>query len=150
MRVTINKNEREKILSLYRTEDLYSFEHNISRFTSLLESTIGDVKPLIIEQNEIKEIERTTDPFYIANWLRRSPGTFNDNEAWAEAAFNQIANYTEYQKVAKELKQDPYKFCKSFMDVTKRYHKNSIENHYKKKNMANNTQKYYLQTNTTG
>lgn len=59
--------------------------------------------------------------------LERSKNFFNDNEAYAEAAFMAIDSIQKYKQVASSLGEDPYKFVKSFMDTSKVYHKKSID-----------------------
>jgi len=67
----------------------------------------------------------------IASVLKQSPGTFNDYEAWAEAAFMAIKTKVKYAQVKKLLEQDPYAYVKDFMDTSTKYHKQSIDTSYK-------------------
>ena len=72
----------------------------------------------------------------IANKLKDSYGGVlgNDKEAWAQSAFEAIADKATYEKVKSELGQDPYKFVKSFMSTNKDYHNNgkTIDGEYKR------------------
>ena len=57
-------------------------------------------------------------------------GTFNDYEAWAEAAFMAIKTKSKYADVSKLLRRDAYKYVKEFMDTATKYHKQSIDTSY--------------------
>ena len=82
------------------------------------------------------DLLRNPIPKLIASVLKQSLGVFNDYEAWAEAAFMAIKTKSKYEQVKKELKNldiqlDPYEYVKSFMDTSKRYHKQPIDISYK-------------------
>ncbi len=82
------------------------------------------------------ELKNNPTPEFIAKVLIDSRGTVNDNEAWAEAAFMAIKNMDMYNKVASALKTDPYKFVRSFMNVSTKYHVQAIDVSYL--NLRNN------------
>ena len=67
----------------------------------------------------------------IASVIEQSRGTFNDYEAWAEAAFAAIKTKSKYAQVSKILGQDAYAYVKAFMDTSTKYHKQSIDTSYK-------------------
>jgi hypothetical protein len=69
---------------------------------------------------------------FIAYTIKKSEGGFtgNDNEAYAEAAFNSIKTPQKYSEVAKYLGEDPYNFISGFMDTKTRYHLNPVYTHY--------------------
>jgi hypothetical protein len=67
----------------------------------------------------------------IASVIKQSWGTFDDYEAWAEAAFMAIGTKSKYAQVTKILGQDAYKYVKNFMDTSTKYHKQSIDTSYK-------------------
>jgi len=69
---------------------------------------------------------------FIAYIIKKSDGGFtgNDNEAYAEAAFNSIKTPQKYSEVAKYLGEDPYEFISGFMDTKTRYHLNPVYTHY--------------------
>ena len=71
-----------------------------------------------------EELKNNPTPEFIAKILSKSRGTVNDNEAWAESAFMAIKNMDMYNKVAKDLGTDPYKFVRSFMNVSIKYQDN--------------------------
>jgi len=64
-----------------------------------------------------------------------SDNNFDDDEAWAEAAFNSIKDKKQYNEVSLEMGEDPYEFIKSFMDTSKKYNSESkyksIDNKFK-------------------
>jgi hypothetical protein len=66
----------------------------------------------------------------IASVIKQSRGTFNDYEAWAEAAFMAIKTKSKYADVSKLLRRDAYKYVKEFMDTATKYHKQSIDTSY--------------------
>lgn len=67
----------------------------------------------------------------IASVIKQSQGTFNDYEAWAEAAFAAIKTKSKYAQVTKILGQDAYAYVKDFMDPGTKYHKQPIDTSYK-------------------
>jgi hypothetical protein len=67
----------------------------------------------------------------IASVIKQSWGTWDDYEAWAEAAFMAIGTKSKYAQVTKILGQDAYKYVKNFMDTSTKYHKQSIDTSYK-------------------
>lgn len=75
-------------------------------------------------------------PKYIADTIKNSYGGVfgNDNEAWAQAAFESIRNKSTYDKVSKSLGKDPYKFVKDFISTNKEYHTKgkTIDKEYKR------------------
>jgi len=70
-------------------------------------------------------------PKLIASVLKQSLGTFNDYEAWAEAAFMAIKTKSKYAQVTKILGRDAYEYVKSFMNTGTKYHKQPIDISYK-------------------
>ena len=70
-------------------------------------------------------------PKLIASVIKQSLGTFNDYEAWAEAAFAAIKTKSKYAQVSKILGQDAYAYVKDFMDTGTKYHKQPIDTSYK-------------------
>ena len=76
------------------------------------------------------ELKNNPTPEFIAKILKESRGTVQDNEAWAEAAFMAIKNMDMYNKVANALKTDPYKFVRSFIEVSVKYHVQAIQVSY--------------------
>jgi hypothetical protein len=76
------------------------------------------------------ELKNNPTPEFIAKILKESRGSVNDNEAWAEAAFMAIKNMDMYNKVANALKTDPYKFVRSFIEVSVKYHVQAIQVSY--------------------
>ena len=76
------------------------------------------------------ELKNNPTPEFIAKILKESRGSVNDNEAWAEAAFMAIKNMTMYDKVAKALGADPYKFVRDFINVSIKYHVQAIQVSY--------------------
>ena len=70
-------------------------------------------------------------PKLIASVIKQSLGTFNDYEAWAEAAFAAIKTKSKYAQVSKILGQDAYEYVKSFMKTSTMYHKQPIDISYK-------------------
>jgi hypothetical protein len=76
------------------------------------------------------ELKNNPTPEFIAKILIASRGSVNDNEAWAEAAFMAIKNMTMYDKVAKALGADPYKFVRDFINVSIKYHVQAIQVSY--------------------
>jgi len=70
-------------------------------------------------------------PKLIASVIKQSRGTFNDYEAWAEAAFAAIKTKSKYAQVTKILGQDAYAYVKDFMDTGTKYHKQPIDISYK-------------------
>lgn len=75
-------------------------------------------------------------PKYIADTIKNSYGGMlgNDNEAWAQAAFESIRDKSTYDKVSKSLGKDPYEFVKDFMSTNKEYHTKgkTIDKEYKR------------------
>lgn len=75
-------------------------------------------------------------PKYIADTIKNSYGGMlgNDNEAWAQAAFESIRDKSTYDKVYKSLGEDPYEFVKDFMSTNKEYHTKgkTIDKEYKR------------------
>jgi hypothetical protein len=67
----------------------------------------------------------------IASVIKQSLGTFNDYEAWAEAAFAAIDTKLKYAQVSKILGIDALKYVKQFMDTSNKYHKQAINVSYK-------------------
>ena len=78
------------------------------------------------------KIESSTNAPDIAALIKQSKGTFNDDEAVAEAAFMAMAKTNIYDKVKSSLGQDPYAFVKSFITTSTSYHKQAIDTSYKK------------------
>jgi 6-pyruvoyl-tetrahydropterin synthase len=70
-------------------------------------------------------------PKLIASVIKQSRGTFNDYEAWAEAAFAAIKTKSKYAQVTKILGQDAYAYVKDFMNTGTKYHKQPIDISYK-------------------
>lgn len=70
-------------------------------------------------------------PKLIASVIKQSRGTFNDYEAWAEAAFAAIKTKSKYAQVTKILGQDAYAYVKEFMNTGTKYHKQPIDISYK-------------------
>ena len=68
----------------------------------------------------------------IASVIKQSRGTFDDYEAWAEAAFMAIDTKSKYAQVSKILGIDALKYVKQFMDTDTKYHKQSINTSYMK------------------
>jgi hypothetical protein len=77
-----------------------------------------------------EELKNNPTPEFIAKVIKESRGTVQDNEAWAESAFMAIKNMAMYDKVAKALGTDPYKFVKSFITVSIKYHVQAIQVSY--------------------
>ncbi len=75
-------------------------------------------------------------PKYIADTIKNSDGGMlgNDNESWAQAAFESIRDKSTYDKVSKSLGKDPYKFVKDFISTNKEYHTKgkTIDTEYKR------------------
>jgi hypothetical protein len=67
----------------------------------------------------------------IASVIKQSRGTFNDYEAWVEAAFMAIKTKSKYAQVTKILGQDAYAYVKEFMNTSTKYHKQPIDISYK-------------------
>jgi len=67
----------------------------------------------------------------IASVIKQSQGTFNDYEAWVEAAFAAIGTKSKYAQVTKILGQDAYAYVKEFMNTSTKYHKQPIDISYK-------------------
>lgn len=63
----------------------------------------------------------------LVRFLKNSNNLMNDSEADAEAVFMAIKNVTKYNEVKKLLGKDPYQFAKSFMNTSKKYHKEPID-----------------------
>jgi len=62
------------------------------------------------------QLKTNPSPELIAMVLKDSHGTFDDYEAYAEAAFEEIRNIDTYNRVKKELGKDPWDFVASFMN----------------------------------
>lgn len=77
------------------------------------------------------ELKNNPTPQFIAKVIKESKGTFDDSEAWVEAAFMAIKTTDMYNKVKAALGQDPYKFAASFMDVNEKYHVQAVGVSYK-------------------
>ena len=77
-----------------------------------------------------EELKNNPTPEFIAKIIKESRGTVQDNEAWAESAFMAIKDMVMYDKVAKALGTDPYKFVRSFITVTIKYHIQAIQVSY--------------------
>ena len=73
---------------------------------------------------DYNKLKSNPTPEYIAAVIKNSKGKWNDEEAWAQSAFESIKDYDTYNKVKQILKADPYKFVKSFMDTDEDYHNN--------------------------
>lgn len=67
----------------------------------------------------------------IASVIKQSLGTFNDYEAWAEAAFMAIGTKLKFAQVSKILDRNAYEYVKAFMDTSTKYHKQPIDISYK-------------------
>lgn len=69
----------------------------------------------------------------IASVIKQSRGTWDDYEAWAEAAFMAIGTKSKYARVSNLLgpQEDAYAYVKDFMDTSTIYHKQSIDTSYK-------------------
>lgn len=78
------------------------------------------------------KIESSTNALDIAALIKQSKGTFQDDEAVAEASFIAMTKSNLYNKVKTALGQDPYAYVKSFMSTNKTYHKQPIDISYKK------------------
>lgn len=95
----------------------------------------GDLNPSDkTSGNVYTRLKSNPTPKYIADVLKNSKGTFNDNEAWAQAAFESIRDKSTYDKVYKSLGKDPYKFVKDFISTNKEYHTKgkTIDTEYKR------------------
>ena len=57
----------------------------------------------------------------IALIIMDSDNYFDDDEAWAEAAFNSIKDKKQYWDVSMKMGEDPYEFISDFMDTKKKY-----------------------------
>lgn len=101
------------------------------RLKSLLREDVKSYKLSNGDWNYAK-IESSTNAPDIAALIKQSKGTFNDDEAVAEAAFMAMAKTNIYDKVKSALGQDPYAFVKSFMSTSSSYHKQAIDTSYKK------------------
>jgi hypothetical protein len=84
--------------------------------------------------NVYTKLKSNPTPKYIADTIKNSKGTFNDNEAWAQAAFESIRDKSTYDKVSKSLGKDPYEFVKDFISTNKEYHTKgkTIDTEYKR------------------
>lgn len=75
-------------------------------------------------------------PKYIADTIKNSDGGMvgNDNESWAQAAFEAIRDKSTYDKVSKSLGEDAYKFVKDFISTDEEYHTKgkTIDKEYKR------------------
>lgn len=87
------------------------------------------------------QLKNNPTPQFIAKVIKDSKGTFNDNEAWVEAAFMAIKTPDMYNKVKTALGQDPYKYAASFMDVNEKYHVQAVGVSYKLMNSGSKSQK---------
>ena len=60
----------------------------------------------------------------IAEIIKKSNGGWfgNDQEAWAEAAFNKIINKIRYNEVSRLLGKDVYKYISNYIKTSKIYH----------------------------
>jgi len=92
-----------------------------SQYRKLLLFEQGDEKEF---KMDYKKLKNNPSPEYIAAVIKNSKGKWNDEEAWAQSAFEAIKDLNTYNKVKQILKSDPYKFVKSFMDTDEDYHKN--------------------------
>ena len=95
----------------------------------------GDLRPSDKTSSSVyTRLKSNPTPKYIADVLKNSKGTFNDNEAWAQAAFESIRDKSTYDKVSKSLGEDPYKFVKDFISTNKEYHTKgkTIDKEYKR------------------
>ena len=101
------------------------------RLKSLLQEGVESYKLANGDWNYAK-IESSTNAPDIAALIKQSKGTFNDDEAVAEAAFMAMAKTNIYDKVKSSLGQDPYAFVKSFITTSTSYHKQAIDTSYKK------------------
>ena len=77
------------------------------------------------------DLLKNPTPQLIASVIKQSRGTFNDYEAWAEAAFMAIKTRLKYAQVSKILGIDALKYVKEFMDTSNKYHKQSINVSYR-------------------
>jgi hypothetical protein len=77
------------------------------------------------------KLNNNPTPKFIAWVIQQSNGVTNDDEAYAEAAFNAIKTPKVYSQVARYLATDPYKYIEEFMDTKQRYHNKSVYEHYK-------------------
>lgn len=86
-------------------------------------------------------IEKCKNAKDLAAIIKKANGTFQDDEAAAEAAFMAIANYDKdvnkvkhfYDDVYMALGEDPYQYVKNFMDTSLKYHKQSIDTSFKRR-----------------
>ena len=85
-----------------------------SQYRKLLLFEQGDEKEF---KMDYKKLKNNPSPEYIAAVIKNSKGKWNDEEAWAQSAFEAIKDLNTYNKVKQILKSDPYKFVKSFMDT---------------------------------
>ena len=114
-------------------------------FKTFLEPLLNELPSIVSSTQKTPDIDVTytsDNPPYadllrnppaalIASVLKQSLGTFNDYEAWAEAAFASIKTKLKYAQVSKILDQDAYEYVKSFMDTSIKYHKQPIDISYK-------------------
>ncbi len=95
----------------------------------------GDLIPSYKTSRSVyTRLKSNPTPKYIADVIKNSKGTFNDNEAWAQAAFESIRDKSTYDKVSKSLGKDPYEFVKGFISTNKEYHTKgkTIDKEYKR------------------
>ncbi len=84
-----------------------------------------------LDNTPYADLLKSPVPKLIASVIEQSRGTFNDYEAWAEAAFAAIKTKSKYAQVSKILGQDAYAYVKDFMDTGTKYHKQTIDTSYK-------------------
>lgn len=114
----ISEDEKNFILEMHK-----KMGYNTLNEGYLLEDENQDVYNSLNNDSSAKNIARI---------IKDSNGGYlgNDNESWAEAAFNKISDLKKYQDVTTILGQDVITYIEDFMDINKTYYKNSIANHY--------------------
>jgi hypothetical protein len=106
-------------------------EPNLMPISWMLASSWNKKSPTTKSKNyPYEELKNNPTPEFIAKIIKESRGTLQDNEAWAEAAFMAIKDMVMYDKVAKALGTDPYKYVRSFITVSIKYHVQAIQVSY--------------------
>jgi hypothetical protein len=104
--------------------------------------TEQNLNPYILSKNILgvitwnyPAIEKCKNAKDIAAIIKKADGTFQDDEAAAEAAFMAMTNYSTdinkveffYEDVSMALGKDTYAYVKNYMDTSLKYHKQSID-----------------------
>jgi hypothetical protein len=110
----------------------YFYKYTLKRYPaqSAINSRVSNVT-YSLDNPPYADLLRNPTVKLIASVIEQSQGTFNDYEAWAEAAFIAINTKLKYTQVSKILGQDAYEYVKDFMDTSKQYHKQPIDISYK-------------------